>query len=73
MRFTVSLKIYKTSSQGLNRFRVKTIINLPITPHLLRRLDLLRTSACVYPLPSPVLLRTNNPWFQHVPNIALII
>lgn len=73
MRFTLSLIIYMTSSQGVNGFRIKTIINLPITLHLLRPFWLLRTSASVHPLPSPVQLRSNNPWSQRVSDIVCVV
>jgi len=73
MRFTLSLKIRKTSSQGLNGFRIKTIINLPITLHLLRRLELLRTYSSIHPLPSPVPLRATNPWSHHVTDIVNVV
>jgi len=73
MPFTLSLKICTTSSQGVNGFRNKTMINLPITLHLLRRFELLRTSASFILLPPQVHLRANNPWSIHVTDIVYVV
>lgn len=55
--------------------RNKTMINLPITLHLLRRLELLRTSACVHPLARTRSIReyANNPWSIHVPDVVCVV